>query len=598
MESSLIEIRVDNVCDDTFATIAHEAAHTWFHGNDPADWIDEGLANAIEAQLVAANLPDDIVYPPVTYCKTYRNIRELEQASPSRVSNDSYTGFRCNYSLGDGIFGALIDHLGAKTFNARISQLARRSVSATNSPHTIENIRRVLGDDASSLETINLWYKGQPEMHRYRHLDAVEWTFPPTIDGEYLHFAGTIDQSAAVYDFILGDDPYCSQFVLSKGIGDQEWVDNVSRPLPAGRTHHEDSKVIVINHDIDPDAGRFRVTAKILSDVLSDIQDISLSVKERATSGEDGVCEERVNYAQVPVRIGSIPFDLKRARYFHLDAVVWTFPPTMDGEYLHFAGKTREPGLVHNFVLGNDPYCSQFSLYRNVINQDLVATIRDPLLVGWSNNEVPEVIIVNDNINLATGEFSVTALINDHRVQEIPELSLLVESRIEVGDDELCALGDTYSQVRVSVGEISSELKIAKHYHQDAIEWIGTPTIKGDLLTFEGMVEVGVINLQWRNEYCGQMSLYERDERGYHRIASIASLLPDNWKWSNPQAAELVEGWTYTDGKFKATARLSSDLLLRHGALILVVRTATTVDKTTQLCGDSEVLSAVDIHRN
>ncbi len=598
MESSLIEIRVDNVCDDTFATIAHEAAHTWFHGNDPADWIDEGLANAMEAQVVSANQSDEIAYPPVTYCRNYVNINELELDNPFRESNDPYTDFRCNYSLGDGIFGALREYYGDSEFNQRIAQLARRSTNTTKQEHTIADIRKTLGDDGPAIEIVNLWYEGQPEMRKYRHQDAVAWTLPPTIDGEYLHFHGVTDIPELVHDFGIGEDPYCSQFVLREGIGKEEWVNNVSRPLPAGRTHHEGSRVITINHEIDPDTGSFQVTAKILGNALSGIRDLSLSVNERVIVGADRVCDESINYSQVPVVTGKIPTELKVAQYFHLDAVEWTFLPTIDGDYLHFAGKTREPGLVHNFVLGNDSYCSQFSLYRNVINQDLVATIRDPLLVGWSSNDVPEVIVVNDNINPATGEFSVTALINDHRVLEIPELSLLVESRIEVGDDELCAQGDTYSQVRVSVGEIPSELKIAKHYHQDAIEWIGTPTIKGDLLTLQGMVEVGVINLQWRNEYCGQMSLFERDERGYHRIASIASLLPDNRKWSNPQAAELVEGWTYTDGKFKATARLSSDLLLRHGALILVVRTATTVDKTTQLCGDSEVLSAVDIHRN
>ena len=47
VDNSVIEVRVDEDCDKTFATIAHEVAHTWFHGNDFADWIDEGLADSI-----------------------------------------------------------------------------------------------------------------------------------------------------------------------------------------------------------------------------------------------------------------------------------------------------------------------------------------------------------------------------------------------------------------------------------------------------------------------------------------------------------------------------------------------------------------------
>ena len=56
VENSAIKMRVDAECNKTFATISHEVAHTWFHGNN--DWIDEGLANAIEYQLLATYRPD------------------------------------------------------------------------------------------------------------------------------------------------------------------------------------------------------------------------------------------------------------------------------------------------------------------------------------------------------------------------------------------------------------------------------------------------------------------------------------------------------------------------------------------------------------
>ena len=48
VEASVIRLRVDSKCDDTFGSIAHEVAHTWFHGSDFAGWIDEGLANSME----------------------------------------------------------------------------------------------------------------------------------------------------------------------------------------------------------------------------------------------------------------------------------------------------------------------------------------------------------------------------------------------------------------------------------------------------------------------------------------------------------------------------------------------------------------------
>ena len=598
MDSSVIEMRVDEDCDDSFAIIAHEVAHTWFHGSDVADWIDEGLANAIELQVVAANQPGEVSYPPVTYCHDYRNISELERGNPARVSDDAYTGFRCHYSFGDGIFGALKEHHGVAGFNERIARLARRVVNLSYDEHAIDDIRRILGDNPLALQIINHWYDGEPEMQRYRHLDAVEWTFPPTIDGEYLHFAGKVTPADVVHHFVLGDDPYCSQFALRSGIGDEEWVQSVSRPLQAGRTHHQDSKVITINHDIDSDSGAFRVTARILDNALSGVPDLSLSVKERVTVGPDGNCLESINYGQIPLVTGRIPIEFKQAEYFHLDAVEWTFPPTIDGEYLHFAGRIREPGLVHNFVLGDDAYCSQFTLYRNVINQEWVASVSDPLLVGWNYDEVPDLMVVNDSIDPTTGEFSVTARINAPGLKEIPELSLLVRSRVTVGTDNLCGRSDSYSQVAVSRGIIPAELKVIRHYHLDVIQWTEPPKISGATLAFAGVAEPGTITLKDQDDYCGQFSLYVRDKSGYHRVTSVAPLLPDGWEWTNPQSAEFVKGWTYTDGKFNATARLSSDLLSRHPNLILVVRTAAAVDAATGECSSSEVLSAIDIQRN
>ena len=449
MESAVISIRIDDDCTRPFNTIAHEVAHTWFHGNDPAHWIDEGLANAIELQVVAGTQPGEVQYPPVTYCRDYTNIGELEQATPPRSGEDQYGGFSCNYSLGDGIFGALLDHYGDNAFNARVAQLARSPASATRKAHAIEDIRQFLGDDASSLEIINRWYAGQPVMRKYRHLDAVEWTFPPTIDGEYLHLAGTTDQSGVVHDFVPGEDQFCSQFALGKGISDEEWVHDVSPPLQAGRAHHEDSRVVTINHDIDPITGRFHITAKILANALADIRDLSLSVKERVTAGEDGLCNESINFAQIAVSIGQIP----------------------------------------------------------------------------------------------------------------------------------------------------AELKVSEHYHLDAIEWIVPPTFRGQTLTFRGRAQPGTIALEWRDGYCGQFSFYEHDGIGYHYIDSLNPFLPGSQNWIGLITGEGSNYHIAEDGTFEATASLPSNALSGYDNLVLVVTTPAAVDPASGRCGASDVLSAIDIQR-
>lgn len=441
-------MRIDEDCDDTFATIVHEVAHTWFHGaSDKADWIDEGLANVVEMQVVAGNWPGELVYPPVTHCSSYQNIRELERGNPSERTNDQYTGFSCNYSLGDGIFGALREYYGDVEFNRRIAQLARRESNEADGEHTIADIRRVLGDQEQALEIIDLWYVGRPNMRKFRHMDAVEWSFPPTVDGEYLHFAGRISRTGTVHDFLLGDDPYCSQFALFEGIGNQEWVGNVSGPLP----------------------------------------------------------------------------------------------------------------------------------------------------VRWKHREVPKAVVVNDKINTDSGEFSVTARINDPALSRISDLSLLVSSREKAGADNSCAESVLYSQVPVAIGDIPDEKKASKHYHADAVEWRGQPTIIGDTLQFSGRAAPGSVSLTAMDRYCSQFSFYEHDARGYHYIDSLNPFLPGNQYWTGPITAEVTSYHIAGDGTFEATATVSGKALDGYHNVVLVVTTPAAVNPATGLCGDFEVMSAIDV---
>ena len=447
VDNSTIEIKIDGNCNKTFNLIAHEAAHTWFHGNDYADWINEGLANAIKYQVVASYQEGQETYPPVTYCESYSNISELELGAPSRVFNDHAIGFSCNYRLGDGIFGELRLYYGDGEFNRRIAQLARRENSDTNDEYAIVDIRRVLGGDGPVLDIINRWYDGQPEMRKYRHLDAVTYTHLPTIDGDYLHFAGKTNEPGMVHDFVLGKSRYCSQFDLYEGIDKQHWVASVSGPLPAGWRHNEIPKVVTVNHHISPSTGEFSVTVRINGNALANISGLSLSVRSRVTTGADGLCKESVNYSQVPVIAGRIP----------------------------------------------------------------------------------------------------------------------------------------------------GELKAAGHYHLDAIQWISPPTISGSTMRFAGKALPGAIRLTWQEGFCGQFHFYERDEAGYHYIDSLNPLLPDNRHWTGQIIGEVTSQHISADGTFEALVRLSDNALTGYRNPVLVVTTQQALDRATNKCGKSDVLSAVDI---
>ncbi len=595
IQGSVISIVVNEDCYDTFGTMAHEAAHTWFHGSEPANWIDEGLANAMERQVVAVHDPDAPAYPPATHCASYRNIAELERADPPRLGLLEPVGFRCNYLLGDGIFGALRVHYGDSAFNDRIARLARQMQNSTNSPHAIADVRSVLGTDPTALEIINTWYEGQPEMRKYLHLDAVQWSFPPTTDGSYLHFAGIISRPAEVHDFVLADAPFCSQFSLYSGIIDEEWVGDVAHPVPAGRSHHEDSRVITINHHINPGTGEFQVTARILAHALAGVKDLSLTVDERVPTGADGFCEDHVTYAQVPVVVGQIPSHLKQARFYHLDAVEWSFPPTIDGQYLHFAGTTSEPGMVQDFVLSNDQYCSQFVFYRDIVNQEWEATLSDPLPARFQHGQIPRIVVVNHDIDPATGQFTVTARVNDASLASVPDLSLIVRSRVTVGSGDLCSGFGTYSQVPVQFGAIAPERKVEKHYHLDAIVWTEPPTVSGNTLTFAGRASPGAVRLTWQENGCAQFLFYDRDENGYRFVDHIRPMLPLGTTWEGPVTAEVVSQRVESDGTFQAQVRLGGQVLQGIQRPVLLVTSQSFVDTAINQCGPTEVLSAIDI---
>ena len=447
VEASVIRLRVDSKCDDTFGSLAHEAAHTWFHGSDFADWIDEGLANSMENQVKEAHLGEGAQYPPVTYCASYRNISELESAVPIRDASMEASGFSCNYRLGDGIFGALREHFGTDEFNRRIAKLARRSQNRTNGSFTVTDVRENLGADGKSREIIDLWYEGEPEMRIYRHLDQV----------------------------------------------------------------------------------------------------------------------------------------------------TYTHPPTLDGEYIHFAGKTTHPGMVLDFVIGNDPYCSQFHLYSGLADPDYSGSIADPLPVGWHHTNIPKLVVINSEVNSATGDFQVTARVNDLTLLKAEDLSLQTGSRTVVGVNQKCEEDTNFSQVKIVLGTIADELKKVRHYYQETVLWAQPPRVKDFSLTLAGVAPPGTLSLEWKERSCSQVLLYKFDARGYTYVATVYPMLPAGRSWNTILDAEVASGKVYSDGRFEAIIEIWDKSLLSHDHLVLVVRTETRKDHTNT-CPTEEVMGAARIN--
>lgn len=447
VEASVIRLRIDEDCNDTFVSIAHEVAHTWFHGNDPQNWIDEGLADSIEYQVKETHPEEAEEYPPVTYCASYRNIAELEAAKPISDASTPESGFTCNYTMGDGIFGALRQYLGTEAFNRRIAELGRRSVNATDRANSIEDVRKILGLDAKALEIIDLWYSGEPEMRIYRHLDLVTYSHPPTLDGEYLHFAGRVE----------------------------------------------------------------------------------------------------------------------------------------------------EPGLIHDFILGDNPFCPQFYVYEGLADPEPLAGIADPMTVGWQYNEVPEIEAINSEINSATGEFRITARVNDRVLLMAKDLSLHVSSRVQSGQDGNCEESIDFSQVRIELGTIPDERKEIKHYHTDQITWDWPPQVNNYQIHLSGKAPPGSLSFQARDNYCGQIGLSRVDENGYHRIASVNSLLPAGQLWTTTPRAEITSGQVRSDGRFEATIEIWDASLLNHAHVVLEIDAESPLDRSTNQCAPSETMSAVTL---
>ena len=188
-----------------------------------------------------------------------------------------------------------------------------------------------------------------------------------------------------------------------------------------------------------------------------------------------------------------------------------------------------------------------------------------------------------------------TAKINDPSLSGIPELSLLVESRVEADASNICAGTDSYSQVAVSAGQIPGHLKVVEHYHEYAIQWVTPPTISGNTLTFAGKADPGTVFLTDLDGYCGQLSFFAFDAWGYHFIDSLQPYLPVTQYYAGPITGQIISYRTGEDGSFQATAELTPNALHGYQNVLLVVTSLAAVDQATNTCGGSVVMSAIEI---
>ena len=144
--------------DDSYAhLIAHEVAHYyWTHG---FSWIKEGMA-----EVMASVIERERVGSPVKAtrapCGVVKNIMELE----ALACEGGERGFDCNYSLGEGLFLDLLQHLGEDAFWEGARNLYAESLDGiyagiygNNVRLTgIEDVRQAFGPEADAI--ISRWY--------------------------------------------------------------------------------------------------------------------------------------------------------------------------------------------------------------------------------------------------------------------------------------------------------------------------------------------------------------------------------------------------------------------------------------------------------
>ena len=143
------------------AAIAHEVAHYYWGGN--ADWVDEGMANLMEAAVENRRTGEPML-PTNVPCAYVSNIAHLESLRPS----DAALAFGCNYSQGERLFLDLRRTLGETAFwNGARSLYDMSLVDAPSDRRdgtflNISHVRMAFGGESEgeAATVISRWYDG------------------------------------------------------------------------------------------------------------------------------------------------------------------------------------------------------------------------------------------------------------------------------------------------------------------------------------------------------------------------------------------------------------------------------------------------------
>ena len=140
--------------DSLGSIIAHEVAHYYWAGD--RTWLDEGAADflALYSENRRTGAP---IRPENQRCYQVSNISQLE--GQRYASGDA--GFRCNYSLGEGLFVDLYNAVAATAFRQSFRELY---ASGQNKLAGVHQVRQAYPGSGS---IIDKWYgyREKPEVH-------------------------------------------------------------------------------------------------------------------------------------------------------------------------------------------------------------------------------------------------------------------------------------------------------------------------------------------------------------------------------------------------------------------------------------------------
>ncbi len=211
---------------------------------------------------------------------------------------------------------------------------------------------------------------------------------------------------------------------------------------------------------------------------------------------------------------------------------------------------------------------------------------------------MPDAAVINSEINPASGEFSITARVNNAQLLGRKDLSLQVVSRVTAGQDGNCEESTIYSHILIESGRIPDQLKKVRHYHNDQIAWDWPPQVSNHQIHLSGKAPPRSLSFQDRDNYCNQIDLYRMDESGYHWISSVEPLLTAGQQWADNPRAEIISGSTEPNGRFEAIIQIWDANVLNHQHVVLVIDRETPLNTVTNQCTPSDTMSAVSLVGN